>query len=47
MKKNTYPGKFIVFDGLDGSGMSTQVSKLSDFLNEKNKNFVLGTQAYI
>jgi len=33
MIKNPYPGKFIVFDGLDGSGQSTQAGKLVDFLN--------------
>jgi len=32
MIKNTYPGKFIVFDSLDGSGQSTQISLLRDFL---------------
>jgi dTMP kinase len=32
MIKNSYPGKFIVFEGLDGSGQSTQVSFLRDFL---------------
>lgn len=42
MKKNTYPGKFIVFDGLDGSGMSTQAAKLVDFLNEKKQKFRFG-----
>ena len=35
MIKNTYPGKFIVFDSLDGSGQSTQISLLRDFLIEK------------
>lgn len=42
MIKNTYPGKFIVFDGLDGSGMSTQTAKLADFLNEKNQKLKFG-----
>ena len=32
MIKNTHPGKFIVFDSLDGSGQSTQISLLRDFL---------------
>jgi dTMP kinase len=42
MKKNTYPGKLIVFDGLDGSGMSTQAAGLVDFLNEKKQKFQFG-----
>ncbi|MBM3257763.1 MAG: dTMP kinase [Candidatus Nealsonbacteria bacterium] len=40
MIKNPYLGKFIVFEGLDGSGQSTQAAKLVDFLNlpeSKNK----------
>jgi len=32
MIKNNYPGKFVVFEGTDGSGQSTQVKLLSDFL---------------
>jgi len=35
MKKNIYQGKFIVVEGLDGSGQSTQVVLLSDFFNKK------------
>lgn len=33
MNKNEYPGKFIVFEGLDGSGQSTQVELFSKFLS--------------
>jgi len=35
MLENTYLGKFIVFDGLDGSGQSTQLGLLKDFLTQK------------
>jgi len=42
MKKNSYSGKFIVFDGLDGSGLSTQASLLVDFLNKKSEKLKLG-----
>lgn len=38
MQPNSYPGKFIVFDGLDGSGQSTQATKLVAYLNERFKN---------
>jgi len=48
MRKNPYPGKFIVFDGLDGSGMSTQAAKLVDFLKEKEQKLKFGhTSAYL
>lgn len=42
MKKNNYLGKFIVFEGLDGSGQSTQASKLVDFLNRPEQKLRLG-----
>ena len=41
MLKNHYSGKFIVFDGLDGSGQSTQAGLLRDFLSGKSHQVVL------
>jgi len=34
MKKNSYPGLFIAFEGLDGSGSSTQVDLLTSKLRD-------------
>lgn len=41
MKKNPYPGRFIVFDGLDGSGLSTQSELLFSYLKGRDKEVVL------
>lgn len=42
MLKNIYPGKLIVFEGLDGSGQSTQAAKLVEYLNRRKRKFELG-----
>ncbi|MCD6412210.1 dTMP kinase [bacterium] len=39
--KNFYPGKFIVFEGLDGSGQTTQATLLKDFLEKEGKKVLL------
>lgn len=41
MRKNLYPGKFIVFEGLDGSGQTTQANLLKDFLIKQGKEVIL------
>lgn len=41
MIKNPYQGKLIVFEGLDGSGQSTQSGLLRDFLVKKGYQVVL------
>lgn len=40
MIKNFYPGKFIVFEGLDGSGQTSQTSLLGEFLNRNGYNVI-------
>lgn len=37
MQKNKFPGKLIVIEGLDGSGSSTQIFRVADFLKENGK----------
>ncbi len=39
MRKNPYPGKFIVIEGVDGSGKSTQIECITQWLKEKNSPF--------
>lgn len=41
MKKGNYPGKFIVVEGLDGSGKNAQIDLLINFLRENGKEVVV------
>jgi dTMP kinase len=41
MIKNNYPGKFIVIEGLDGSGKSAQVDLIIDYLKQSGKDVVV------
>jgi len=41
MLKNSYKGKFIVFEGLDGSGTTTQANLLFKYLNGQGKKVYL------
>jgi len=41
MIKNNYPGKFIVVEGLDGSGKSAQIDLVIDFLKKQGKEVIV------
>lgn len=39
-KKNIYPGKFVVLEGIEASGKTTQVKRLAKILANKGKIFI-------
>jgi len=41
MIKNEYPGKFIVIEGLDGSGKNSQIDLVVDLFEKNNKEVVV------
>ncbi len=41
LKKNPYPGKLIVIEGIDGSGKTTQAQKITETLNRKGIKSIL------
>ena len=41
MRKNLFTGKFVAFEGLDGSGQTTQANLLKDFLIKKGVKVIL------
>ncbi len=39
-KRNPYPGRYIVLEGIDGSGKTTQIEKLYDYFDKQGKEVI-------
>ena len=39
-RKNEYKGRYIVLEGIDGSGKTTQVKRLADYLRSRGKSVI-------
>lgn len=44
MRKNPYPGKFIVMEGIDGAGKSTQAAVIANYFSQKNVGVCLTSE---
>lgn len=44
LKKNPYKGLYIAVEGIDGSGKTTQIEYLKDYLKSKKKNVVITSE---
>lgn len=44
LKRNPYKGKYFAFEGLDGSGKSTQVEAVKAYLEKKGKTVVITSE---
>jgi len=40
LKKNAYEGKYVAIEGIDGSGKSTQATKVAEYLRSKGKKVI-------
>lgn len=43
-KRNAYPGRFIAIEGIDGSGKTTQATRLVERLNKKGQKAIYTTE---
>ena len=44
LKTHTYPGKLITFCGLDGSGKTTYINKITELFAQNNRSYVITKQ---
>lgn len=44
LRKNPYKGLYIAFEGIDGAGKTTQLDRLTTYLKDKNKEFIVTSE---